>query len=298
MRVQVPPFAYLYTKNTQTIIFSLYWEFKNSQGFYSVRCAGIAIAKTLDLTFIKQNLFSESYFFREVLYVPYRSADALVDFFLFPYGVIVRWGGDYEDEKHLLSMIEEAVLNRTEEERDDFIFIIGKKLNKERDDIVLPEDNLEIKLGFSHGIAQSVKLGVFEIQLQRLFRATQTIPEEMAAKGKIRQSRKEIRRLMGMLFLERSSINLSQDLLDQPEFFWERPDLEKYYVEITNNLDLKNRVNILNMRLGLIQEIFEILNTELNHQNTTMIEWTIVVLILIEVILVISKDFLPLLNMH
>lgn len=90
---------------------------------------------------------------------------------------------------------------------------------------------------------------------------------------------------MGALFLDRSSINLHVDVLDTPEFFWEHPELEPMYLDVANELDIQNRGQVLNQRLDVLRELFEMLGNELNHQHSSRLEWIIIWLILIEVII-------------
>ena len=103
----------------------------------------------------------------------------------------------------------------------------------------------------------------------------------------------EIRRKMGELFIERNSINLHVDVLDVPEFFWEYPELEPLYQMIAKYLDLKTRVEVLNHRLDVVHELFQMLGSELNHQHSSRLEWFIIWLIIIEVLLSLFRDVFP-----
>jgi len=146
-------------------------------------------------------------------------------------------------------------------------------------------------LTVSHGFAQSVKLGAFENTISSSFEKTRHIPVNLATKGKIPLSRKEIRKKMGALFLDRSSINLHTDVLDTPEFFWEHPELEPVYLDVANELDIETRGQVLNQRLDVLRELFEMLGNELNHQHSSRLEWIIIWLILIEVIVTLLTHF-------
>lgn len=216
----------------------------------------------------------------------------MVDAFFFAYGVAVFWGMNQADSlefcKSKVAPFERQHV--TDIEIDTFTFSKGDPAKIIEDEIFLPNDDVLVKLAISHGIAQSVKLETFETSVQKTFHLTKMIPEELASKGRITLSRSEIRKKMGALFIERSSINLRMDILDTPEFFWEYPELEPLYIMTANYLDVRNRVEILNQRLDIIHDLFEVLGTELNHVHSNRLEWTIICLIVIEVIIALLRD--------
>lgn len=229
--------------------------------------------------------------YRDVAYAEIPIEGKPCDVFFFPYGSIVCWGAPKDQAMLLLDLAKEYAHQKIEEiETDEFTYIQGEPSKIVDDEISLPNFDTLTKLAVSHGIAQSVKLGTFEVALQRTFALTRQIPEDLATHGKIPLSRREIRRKMGELFIERNSINLHLDVLDTPEFFWDYPELESLYNMIANYLDLGNRVEVLNQRLDIVHELFEMLGNELNHQHSSRLEWIIICLIVIEVILSLSRD--------
>lgn len=215
-----------------------------------------------------------------------------INAFFFPYGAAVFWGANLEEAKPFLEELKPYEHHPMEvPETDEFTVEYGEKPKVTNDElIVLPDKTLLSKLAVSHGIAQSVKLEAFEERLSRTHEQTKSIPEDLAKHGKIHLSRGEIRRKMGALFLERSSISLYVDALDKPEFFWEHTELEPLYHMIAYHLDLEERVEVLNRRLNVIRELFEILTNELNHQHSSRLEWIIIILIVIEVALTLLHD--------
>jgi len=213
------------------------------------------------------------------------------DIFYFSYGAIVFWGLRPERCGSYLEQVKEFEEQPVEEiEMDEFTSSIGEAPKIAEDEIVLPDPNVLSRLAISHGLAQSVKLGTFESTLRKTFNQTKYIPEDLAKQGRISLSRREIRRKMGQLFIERNSINLHVNVLDTPEFFWEHTELEPLYAMTTNYLDLETRVEVLNQRLDVIHELFEMLGNELNHQHSSRLEWTIIVLIVMEVSLTLLRD--------
>ncbi len=233
----------------------------------------------------------KAYLIREVLHVEVPSDQGRGDLFFFPYGSCVAWGLTKEHAQGLLRAAREFEHEASDHvETDEFTYLFGETAKVVEDEITLPNEDVLTKLAMSHGIAQSVKLGQFEVAIQKTFDSSKEIPVDLAKHGKIRLSRKEIRKKMGELFLERSSINLHVDVLDTPEFFWEYPELECYYKIMANYLDITARVEVLNQRLDVIHELFEMLGNELNHQHSSRLELTIIALIVIEVVLTLAKD--------
>ncbi len=234
--------------------------------------------------------------YRDVLHVEIPMEGRTIDIFYFAYGSMVCWGIAKDNADKFLEtgrFFADALSD--EVDMDEFTYVAGDLVKIADDEIILPNIDPLTKLALSHGMAQSVKLGTFEIALQKTFALTRRIPEDLAKYGKISLSRNQIRKKMGELFIERNSINLHLDVLDQPEFFWDYPELEPYYTLIANYLDLTNRVEVLNQRLGIVHELFQMLGNELNHQHSSRLEWTIICLIVIEVLLSILRDVLGIL---
>ncbi len=229
--------------------------------------------------------------YRDVIHLSVYSQNQEGDVFYFPYGVTVCWGLSKEICLIYLEQIKLFEHQHIEEmETDEFTFTTGDSSKIVEDEIVLVTDDILNRLAISHGIAQSVKLGTFENAIRKTFDHTKHLPEDLARHGRIPLSRKEIRRKMGELFIERNSINLHVDILDTPEFFWEYSELEPLYAMTANYLDLETRVEVLNQRLDIVRELFEMLGNELNHQHSSRLEWTIIWLIIIEVLLSLLRD--------
>ena len=215
------------------------------------------------------------------------------DAYCFSYGVVVLWGlNETEEQDFLLQLKDFERAPGDLYERELMGFTIGSTAKIVDDVVELPDEDMLSRLAISHGLAQSVRLATFENIIQKTINKTRHIPEQLASRGKIPLSKKEIRKKMGELFLERSSVNLHFDILDTPEFFWDHSDLEPLYVMIANHLDLETRVQVLNQRLDIVHDLFEMLGNELNHQHSSKLEWIIIWLIVMEVVLTLMKDIL------
>lgn len=260
-----------------------------------MRCVAYCITTSFDtvrLTAYLKSTYTHSRL-REVLYVQINPDNHPDEghVFIFPFGVLVCWGLTEESERKILKEIRPFEQQHLEViEEDVFSYIYGNDAKIEDDEITLPDHEILTKLAFSHGIAQSVKLTVFEHTIQKTIHLTRELPELLANQGNIKLSRKDIRRMIGRLFIDKSSINLHQELLDTPEFFWEHADLEVYYALTAHYLDRERRVSILNQRLVILKELLDMLSAELNHQHSSRLEWIIIWLIMIEVLLHVFTD--------
>lgn len=259
-----------------------------------MRCTSFCTAYNYDLTRLQpaMKVHGDVHVYRDVIHLQVKKEKLVKgDVFFFHYGAIVLWGFPVEDEENFLKEVREFERNPLSKlEIDEFTFVHGQSLKIEEDEIVLPNKNILTKLAISHGIAQSVKLTQFEDLLEKSIEHTKQLPLDLSNKGKIGLSQREISRKMGEIFIERNFINLHSEMLDTPEFFWDHPELEQYYRRIVHYLDVAKRVEILNKRLGVVHELFEILSNELKHQHSSRLEMAIIVLILIEVILAVLRD--------
>lgn len=259
-----------------------------------MRCTCYCTASSYDIPRLFQYLQhrGSTQLFRDVVHIQIKEDKRVKgDLFYFSYGASVCWGFSEEEELEILhSMKEFEKEPLLKAELDEFTFNYGSSLKIEEDEIILHNKSTLTKLAVSHGIAQSVKLSTFEELIQKTIELTKQVPMDLAKKGKITLSRREISRKMGEIFIERNFINIHSEILDTPEFFWDYPELEPYFRRTAHYLDVTKRVEILNKRLNVVHELFEILSTEVNHRHTARLEAIIVLLILIEVTIALLRD--------
>lgn len=259
-----------------------------------MRCTSFCTASSYDLPRLQQEMkkYGPTQLYRDVIHLQAkREKQVRGDVFFFHYGAIVLWGFHPEEEQEFLKELKEFERDPVgKTEIDEFTFAFGQTMRIEEDQIYLHNKNVLTKLAISHGIAQSVKLNNFEDLLNKTIEHAKTLPNDLANKGKIGLSRVEISRKMGEIFIERNFINLHSEMLDTPEFFWDHPELEPYYRRAFHYLDIGKRIDILNKRLTVVHELFEILSNELRHQHSSRLEWTIIILIVIEVVIALLRD--------
>ena len=219
-----------------------------------------------------------------------RTASTLPPPLYYRYGCVVTWGLSENQERRLLDSVTRdhahEPLPDDEVEFDDFGYVdgVGQKLSLLKDTIKLSSRETREKLAISFALAQSAKLGYFEATVEKTIQSTKDIPQKMAVDGKIKLNRKDITRQIGQLFVDRSSINLYSDILDNPDFFWEDDEWLPVYSRVAKYLEVDRRAEVLNKRLDILKELFDMLATELHNSHSNKLEWIVIILIMVEVL--------------
>jgi len=263
-----------------------------------MHCSSYCTAEEYDIDELSKYLRNEGLdpkFYDDAIHVHKGIENEAKEIFYFPYGCVIFWGfTDEEADQYLTDLKPFEIAPLLEKTQDACLFEHGEEtsIDEEDDRIILESDDVLLKLSLSHGLSQSVKLTAFEASIAKTIENTRHLPEELATKGKISMSRQRLSKKIGALFTERNSINLHSDILDTPEFFWRRPRYEPYYHMASEYMDISTRLDILNRRLDVIHELYDILSNELKHAHSSYLEWVIIMLIVSEVIMHILKDFL------
>ena len=221
---------------------------------------------------IKSYKFSENFNYREITRHAIKTfkakelKDAIIiekdggHAFIFKQGIAILW--DIKDEAFLLKQLSLYALSSKSPEVFGFEYSGEQQIRIERDTFQMDKLDDLTMLSVSFAIAQSLKLGEFEEAMVESLQETEHIPKELARYGRVSMKRKEIAKERGRLFLAKSRIYLHFELLDIPEFIWEYPELESYYLAARKYLEIQPRIEILNRKLNIVQEILGILANE------------------------------------
>lgn len=144
-------------------------------------------------------------------------------------------------------------------------------------------DNFLYKYTFSNAIAQSIKLGMWEATLDRYIDSMEYLTEDLKRGRRLRISRAAMLRKTGELFALRHSINLSSDLLDAPDFYWDREELEGLYLQVCSYFSITRRTKVMNEKINHCVELAELVSHNLNDAHHIRLEWMIIILIMVEV---------------
>ncbi|KAJ5765265.1 hypothetical protein N7520_004824 [Penicillium odoratum] len=241
---------------------------------------------------------------------PARTLYNVAEMFVFGYGVVVFWNFTERQEKDLLADLAFATssatgtpiplttmpLHEEDFETEEFHFEYSTEISRPRvynDMITLRSGDHMIKLAISHGISQSTKLCFFEEVMARQMADAKDVPRRLAMTGKLGMKRDEVFRILGRLFKSRVEVNLSSNMLDVPNFFWEsEPTLYPLYLAVREYLEIKPRIQVLNERCRVFLDLAEILSDSIADNRTSHQTWIIIVLIVISILVTLAEVFL------
>ena len=233
------------------------------------------------------------------------------DVFIFPSGTLVTWAlpegfTSFFATRTLLPAAEQPHVNSLETEDLDYIEDPSREHSIIRGDTIIlgtkptttptiqsdesqAMDAVLTKIAFSSGFARSTKLAVLETSLSSYLSSTAQIPTLLSRGSRLPLSisRSFILRKTGQLLSLRAQLNLYSELTDSlPDLFWDSRHelgLEGYYDQVGRALDVGIRIKVLNEKMDYAQEIAAVLRERLSEKHGLFLEWTIIVLIAIEV---------------
>jgi len=213
----------------------------------------------------------------------------LAELIILPYGVLVMYNFSAVEERQIIEDIVSSggvrgPLSPEDEETEAFHFCYDPTVPAPRifnDFFTFRAPNHLLKLSLAHAIAQSTKLSVFEESMQRTLELTSHIPKELASTGELKLKRREALRLTGRLFKLRVDVNLTSNVASVPELFWSHATLKALYDPIRDYLEIDQRVENLNERLAVANDLLEIIHEDIANKAMSNITLIIIILILV-----------------
>ncbi|WJG07753.1 RMD1 family protein [Aliiglaciecola sp. LCG003] len=245
----------------------------------------VCIADTIDIKYL-ENHFAKTFVstrYRDALHIDLPKGQVVI----FDYGVIVTWGISDSKKQFIMDEMASVVKLKTNLDWDMYGFEVktDEAFSISNDKLILPSSKTLTLLAISHAFAQSHKLEIFEARAQKTIDDNSHLTDELAKTGKIPLTRKQLAKLRGALFQTKSDITLHFSLLDTPEFFWDYPATQEFYSTTVNYMELAQRIELLNLKLQTIHELFDMFAAEQNHKHSSFLEWIIIILIAVEIVL-------------
>jgi len=242
----------------------------------------------------------EEVLYARALYNPGQGV-ATRDVFFFADGAVVYWSMAESEHKALFEMLadvtemEDAQDGRVDHMERDFLTINPAPTENStfvsRRGAVNLSPRLDVdelvfaKYAISNALAQSVKLGVWEEMLSMYIDSIQHVAEDLKMGRNPNLSQQDVLIKSGEFFALKHLINLDSDLLDVPDFYWDREELEKIYQQAFRYFNIGQRTTVMNERLAHCVELTEMMSSDLSHKHASRLETIIIWLIVVEVLI-------------
>ncbi|CAG7847315.1 SubName: Full=Related to RMD1-Protein required for Meiotic Division {ECO:0000313/EMBL:CCA72041.1} [Serendipita indica DSM 11827] len=249
--------------------------------------------------------------------------DDMSDVFIFKYGTVVIWGMTEDDEQRFISSIKrfaEENLSSAEMQMEDLRWYTASYSRIYNDVITLRKGSSYMYVSptmrplarATHSAAQDqivaiARIGTvckdifgmccivgsgsavatlhFEDRIAATIAETKNIPDMIAETGAITMPHDDIMKQIGKVFLLRMNVNHVGSILDAPEIFWKFPDLQPLYEAAREYLELPQRLEVLNSRVDVLQDMLKLLKESVTSRHSERLEQIVIALIAVEIIL-------------
>lgn len=182
---------------------------------------------------------------------------------------------------------------RVEAARDDLRVYLGAEADRVTfSEVWLRELTLDKLKIVSLALAQSVALDSVEAEVSRALDRFQPVVEALRAEGRLVPGQRELLRTVGFALAVRAAVLDTLTLFDDPPETWESEALAHLDSALFDQFDLEERLAAVNQKVAYLQDAGATVLDVLAHRKDQRLEWIIIVLILVEVVLFVWKEFL------
>jgi uncharacterized Rmd1/YagE family protein len=141
-------------------------------------------------------------------------------------------------------------------------------------------------------VSQSVALDYYSEQTNKLLEETNSHTKSLERIGRLDISGKSLKKFIGKTLLLKNRILENLYIFDSPPETWENENLNKIDLGLKRTFDLQERFRQVSEGLQIVTDNLELFKDLLQYRNSTLLEWIIIILILVEVLnLIIDKIY-------
>lgn len=223
--------------------------------------------ESLHTALTKQDLYETRKFYTEgedVLHVRSKynvETSEPRDIFFFREGSVVLWNFDEPETKSILRNLKQFEIGpydehviKDEKEIMNYAYVDEKRATLKDETFYIQsndESDLE-KYTFSNAMTSSVKLAIWESLLDTYIDGLSTVTTDLKNGHRIRMSRATILQKTGELFALKHLINLDSDLLETPDFYWDREELEQLFNKTCTYFSIPKRKRVSKIQIFVL----------------------------------------------
>jgi uncharacterized Rmd1/YagE family protein len=213
---------------------------------------------------------------------------------LFRYGVAVLFDVPPLDEAAFVSTLHPFVDGPLAEPQTEVLTLVvdpGVPEGVGQDHAVINDTRLERLQTVADVLAKSVVLAHYEDNIAQTFDRVEPLAEQLERRGHARQAGRALTRQIGSTLLSLHRMVGRVEVGEKPETLWEYPELERLYVRLEGEYEIRERQVAVERKLEVIARTAETLLDLLQARRTLRVEWYIVILIVVEILLTLYELF-------
>ncbi len=207
---------------------------------------------------------------------------------LFPYGAVVMVNLDEAEQARFLAELGERVQGpfADPETEEAAVRVCPEAREGVAAEVIhIREANVERIQVIADALAKSVALAHYEEAVWEALDRVEPMAAELRRKGSSRRRARELLRDIGDALLIHHKIVGQVEAPEKPELLWERPELERLYLQLEDEYELVERHAALERKLQIIGDTAGTLLEVLQTKRSLRVEWYIVLLIVVEILL-------------
>lgn len=207
---------------------------------------------------------------------------------LFRYGAVVLFHVPPLEEVSLIDQLKKFVgepFAKPELEEVELRVAADKPDGAEGGIIYVPDLALERLQVIGEILARSVALARSEASVRETGAAIEGWAASLDKAGAGTALAKQLQKDLGSTLLIQYKLAGRVEIGDKPDILWDRPDLERIYLKLEDEYELKERDKTLERKLALISSTASTLLDVVNNKHAHRLEWYIIGLIMFEIVL-------------
>ncbi|MEI6945890.1 RMD1 family protein [Paraflavisolibacter sp. H34] len=213
--------------------------------------------------------------------------------YIFKYGAVCFFNLDAVKISEFLKLIASYCKGLFEESMSEE-FLVESNCKENRigyNKIELREADVEIIRLVMLNVSQSVALDYYYDQTSRLLEETNFHTQKLELKGRLDISGTALKKYIGKTLFLKNRIAENLYIFDSPPETWEDETLNKIDLGLKRTFDLQDRFRNISEGLQIIRDNLDLFKDLLQYRQSTMLEWIIIILILVEVVNLFFEKF-------
>ncbi len=213
---------------------------------------------------------------------------------LFRYGAVVLFDVPAEAQPPFLERLLALVWNRHDKpEIEDVTICVDPTAREgmEGDLVSFESISIERIQIVAAVLSKSVTLAMYEARAAQVFDRIEPLARDLGRFGRIGGKSSELLKHIGSMLLTEQVMVGRVEITEKPDTLWDFPQLEGLFLRMESEFEIRERYAALEHKLNLVSRTVHTLVELLHSKRSLRLEWSIVVMIAIEIVLMLYTMF-------